>query len=251
MPLRSAQPSSARRRLPLALSLAFHGLVLAALCRFAPLHRATAIDAEPLTVRFVPHACSAQEPLECAPCLDRKTLPPESSAPALPAPAPSAEELLATLPQETCTFATEEPASARRSVLGAGLYACTHLPHGPVAATAAGPATTAAEPVASACAATPAAVNVLPEPLDCPAPEYPAGSATANECGKVRLQISLGADGRVEKVRILRSSGFARLDEAAERGVEQWRFRPALVAGTPARWTLEHTIVFRSASARG
>jgi protein TonB len=49
----------------------------------------------------------------------------------------------------------------------------------------------------------------------------------------------------VESVRVLRSSGFARLDEAAESGVRNWRFRPARRAGSAVAWRLVHSIVFR------
>ena len=84
-------------------------------------------------------------------------------------------------------------------------------------------------------------------PLDCPAPEYPAASATVNEQGRVRLEIRIDSAGRVESVRILHSSGFARLDEAAEVAVRRWRFRPAQCSGVALAWRLEHTIVFRVA----
>lgn len=229
------------RRLPLALSLAFHGLALAALCHFAPRSKPAASEFEPLSVRFVERApVTHEESVEPAPALDRRLLPPEPDLAAAPAPAPSAEEFFAELPAETFSFATEVPASAPRSVIGAGVYGFARLPRGPAAAAVA-PAAPVAGPDCS----------IPPEPLDCPAPEYPAGSATVSESGKVRLSITLGTDGRVEGVRILHSSGFARLDEAAEHGVEHWRFRPALRAGSPVRWTLEHTIVFRVAGARG
>jgi protein TonB len=246
MPSRNAARLFAGRRLPLALSLAFHGLALAALCRFAPLGTPRASEAEPLTVHFVAHASSTSEELEAAPHLDRKALPPEPSLQSAPTPSPNAEELFAELPPETFACATEVPASARRSVIGAGLYAAARFPHAPtvVAAAADAPRTLDAASPAQECA-------LPPEPLDCPPPEYPAGAASVSECGRVRLEIAIGEDGRVESARILCSSGFARLDEAAQRGVEHWRFRPARRGGVPLRWTLEHTIVFRVASARG
>ena len=240
---------SRTRRLPLALSLAFHGLALAALCQFAPRTKPSAPQAEPLAVRFVAHASiPREEPVEVVAFHDRKTLPPEPSSPQLLPQTENAAELFAELPAETFSFATEVPASARRSLIGASLYGSARLPHAAAApATAACATPGAVEP----CAVAPAEGVSAPVPLDCPAPEYPAGAASVHECGKVRLSISLGEDGRVESLRILQSSGYARLDEAAVRAVERWRFRPACRAGAATRWTFEHAIVFREAVARG
>jgi periplasmic protein TonB len=88
-----------------------------------------------------------------------------------------------------------------------------------------------------------------PVPLECAAPEYPAGAASVSEQGRVQLELAIGSSGRVESVRVLRSSGFARLDEAALAGVRRWRFEPARRDGVAVAWRLEHTIVFRIASA--
>lgn len=60
--------------------------------------------------------------------------------------------------------------------------------------------------------------------LDNPPPPYPRLSRQLGEEGTVLLKVQVGADGRALQVRLLSSSGFARLDEAAETTVAQWRF---------------------------
>jgi len=53
--------------------------------------------------------------------------------------------------------------------------------------------------------------------LSAPNPEdfYPTYSKHAGESGTVRLLLRVGPNGRVMQVKILRSSSFARLDQAA------------------------------------
>jgi protein TonB len=63
--------------------------------------------------------------------------------------------------------------------------------------------------------------------LDNPAPAYPAMSRRQHEEGRVTLRVRVGADGRAESVEIAASSGFDRLDRAAQDAVRRWRFVPA------------------------
>jgi TonB family protein len=58
-------------------------------------------------------------------------------------------------------------------------------------------------------------------------PGYPAESRRAGEEGTVRVRFEVLASGRVGRVTLAASSGFARLDEAARNGVQGWRFEPA------------------------
>ncbi len=60
-----------------------------------------------------------------------------------------------------------------------------------------------------------------------PKPVYPHASRRLGEQGKVLLRVFVSAAGQAEKVEIKLSSGFARLDQAAEDAVSQWRFVPA------------------------
>jgi protein TonB len=53
------------------------------------------------------------------------------------------------------------------------------------------------------------------------------------EQGIVTLNVLVNISGAVEKLDIAKSSGFARLDEAASRAVQSWRFSAGTRAGVP------------------
>jgi protein TonB len=59
-----------------------------------------------------------------------------------------------------------------------------------------------------------------------PKPPYPPASRQAREEGVVLLRVNVTEQGRTSSVRVMRSSGFARLDESARVTVQRWRFRP-------------------------
>lgn len=63
--------------------------------------------------------------------------------------------------------------------------------------------------------------------LNNPKPSYPALSQRMREEGTVKLRVFVSAEGRAEKIELSESSGFRRLDEAAEKAVARWRFVPA------------------------
>jgi periplasmic protein TonB len=69
-------------------------------------------------------------------------------------------------------------------------------------------------------------------------PIYPSVSRKLNEQGTVTLMIYVLPDGRVGDVRVDKSSGFPRLDEAAVQAARKgWRFRPAKQGGAAvASW---------------
>jgi protein TonB len=74
-------------------------------------------------------------------------------------------------------------------------------------------------------------------------PEYPALSRKRREQGVVVLLADIDA-GRTESVRVERSSGHLRLDEAAMRAVKEWRFDtsaygPRVTARIPFRFELK------------
>lgn len=66
-------------------------------------------------------------------------------------------------------------------------------------------------------------------------PSYPVESRRKKEQGTVELLLILAADGRVETISISRSSGFARLDDAALGAVRRWRWAPTLRDGAPVK----------------
>lgn len=63
--------------------------------------------------------------------------------------------------------------------------------------------------------------------LDNPAPVYPPISRRNGEEGKVVLRVQVEADGRPSQILVRSSSGFERLDKAAENAVRRWQFVPA------------------------
>jgi protein TonB len=68
-------------------------------------------------------------------------------------------------------------------------------------------------------------------------PDYPAMSRRIGEQGVVALRVMIGIDGRASEVLVTRSSGSARLDQAAIAAIRQWRFIPAQQGGRPvSQW---------------
>lgn len=63
---------------------------------------------------------------------------------------------------------------------------------------------------------------------------YPAPSIRGHEQGTVLLRVLVDAEGRVERVEVARSSGYARLDAAGREAVLRGRFKPVLIDGKPA-----------------
>ncbi len=63
--------------------------------------------------------------------------------------------------------------------------------------------------------------------LNNPPPSYPPQSRQLGEQGKVLLRVLVNANGDVEQVNLRKSSGYQRLDQAAQDSVKQWRFVPA------------------------
>ncbi len=53
------------------------------------------------------------------------------------------------------------------------------------------------------------------------------------EEGTVKLRVMVSASGHVDTIRIQQSSGYAALDKAAVKAVQQWTFTPGQAAGKP------------------
>jgi protein TonB len=76
-------------------------------------------------------------------------------------------------------------------------------------------------------------------------PEYPMLAQQARVQGFVILEARVGTNGAVQSVKVLRSIPL--LDEAAIAAVQQWRYQPLLLNGTPMPFVLTVTVVFRIA----
>jgi protein TonB len=73
-------------------------------------------------------------------------------------------------------------------------------------------------------------------------PEYPAHARAARVQGIVILEAVLDETGRVDRLRILRSTPL--LDEAAMSAVRQWRYTPTLLNGVPVPVLMTITVRF-------
>ena len=76
-------------------------------------------------------------------------------------------------------------------------------------------------------------------------PQYPPVSRRLEEEGRAVLEVRVGADGSVLSARVVESSGYWRLDNAALRAVRIARFTPARRFGRPVASTLRLTFAFR------
>jgi periplasmic protein TonB len=99
-------------------------------------------------------------------------------------------------------------------------------------------------PVAVIASPAPAPLSakvVLPssdgEYLHNPKPIYPSMSKRLGEQGNVDIRIFVSAEGLPQKVELLKTSGFERLDQAALAVVTRWTFVPGKRGGVPeAMW---------------
>jgi periplasmic protein TonB len=76
-------------------------------------------------------------------------------------------------------------------------------------------------------------------------PAYPFLSRRRGEQGRVTVEVEVLADGRAGALRIVSSSGYPLLDEAALRALRETRFEPASRGGRPVRAAARWVIVFR------
>jgi protein TonB len=88
-------------------------------------------------------------------------------------------------------------------------------------------------------------VKRMPVPIRVPQVPYPRAAKRANIEGTVKLEVTVGTDGRVLRVRVLKSLGYG-LDEAAVRALRRARFKPAIGSdGKPMVYKLRYKYTFR------
>jgi protein TonB len=73
-------------------------------------------------------------------------------------------------------------------------------------------------------------------------PVYPNNARMNRVQGKVLLRAVIGKDGRVEKLEVV--SGPKELTQAAVDAVQQWRYRPYYLAGSPVEVDTQITVNF-------
>ena len=76
-------------------------------------------------------------------------------------------------------------------------------------------------------------------------PDYPNGARRRGEQGEVLVELDVNADGGVDSVRVVRSSGFAELDRAAVQAARTARFEPARSGESSVASTVRLPLSFR------
>jgi protein TonB len=76
-------------------------------------------------------------------------------------------------------------------------------------------------------------------------PAYPRQARLRGEQGMVLLLVRVSEVGRVSDVRVVRSSGFESLDEAALTAVKRWTFHPARRGDKPVEMSVHVPVHFR------
>ena len=88
-------------------------------------------------------------------------------------------------------------------------------------------------------------VDVPPKPKQTIKPDYPESSRKRGEEGDVSLEFSVNRNGGVDRVFVLRSSGFPDLDDAAVQAVKCAEFDPAKSGDMPVSSVARLTLSFK------
>lgn len=179
--------------------------------------------------------------------------PPQVQAPPAPAPAPRPEprpqvqpepKPVATPPKPVvrerrpAPAPAPRPAAAPEPALAPAPPVAFPDPNAPSAPAAAPAVPAAPGPATAAAPAAPAAAKVeLPttnaDYLRNPPPAYPRMSFRLGEEGTTIVRVLIGTDGRALQAQVARSSGYARLDQAAEATARSWQYVPGKRGGVP------------------
>lgn len=79
----------------------------------------------------------------------------------------------------------------------------------------------------------------------CASPEYPSASRRDEEEGVAVMRITVDADGGISDAIVEKSSGFARLDEAARKTAMRCKAKPATLDGKPEKGSARASFTFR------
>jgi len=72
----------------------------------------------------------------------------------------------------------------------------------------------------------------------CTKPKYPPADMRADHQGTVKIDYLVNEEGKAVDSRIVQSTGYPAMDEAARIAIQKCRFKPALLDGRPvAKWT--------------
>ena len=79
----------------------------------------------------------------------------------------------------------------------------------------------------------------------CPKPKKSAESDDLEEAGTVKLSFYVDIGGNVVDSKVIKSSGFSRLDETARKAISQCKFSPVTVDGVPEKTWINQEIEFK------
>ncbi|NIJ08781.1 protein TonB [Sphingomonas vulcanisoli] len=139
------------------------------------------------------------------------------------APPPEAADVKVQTPIVAPPPIVQQPVAIQQPVISAPIPVTSAPP--PVTAAPAAPIVAEAAPIIPP--------DGMAATLGNPAPRYPMESRRNHEEGTVRLRVLISSQGTVEDIKVAKSSGFDRLDDAALSAVRKWRFRPGTQAGVP------------------
>ncbi|MCL2891889.1 energy transducer TonB [Brenneria tiliae] len=208
--LNALRPSRPQYWLAAILTLTLHAAALSLLNRPATLPVTAPPRPQPVSVELV-----AAVPEEPAPEVV------EPAAPSEPEPPPPETKTVdenALLPP---VVEKKPPPAAKKKVAVKKRQTAPKPPAEPKPASA----STAPSPAAAQAPLTPPLANA--DYLHNPAPAYPDVAISRGHEGTVLLNVQVRADGKVQTIRIQKSSGYPALDDAARDTVLRWSFVPA------------------------
>ncbi|MBE7417274.1 MAG: TonB family protein [Ideonella sp.] len=174
---------------------------------------------------------------EVAPIVVDWIAPPEPPAPAAPPP-PKPQPIRKLQPKPVIV---SEPAPTPEPP---AFVAPPAPPPEPVAAAPEPVAMVAAAPAPPSPPAPPTIAITAVEYLTPPVLTYPAAARRAREQGQVHVRVLVDARGTPQQTTLIRSSGHARLDEAALATVRRTRFKPYTENGLPLPFWVVMPLVF-------
>jgi protein TonB len=93
--------------------------------------------------------------------------------------------------------------------------------------------------------APPALREIKPSYRDNPAPQYPRLARRRGYQGTVILDVLVDPEGRVDDLRLFKSSGYSSLDRTAIASVREWSFEPGRKGGEKVKMWVRVPISFR------
>jgi|GEM_PF-1610049 len=173
----------------------------------------------------------------------------QDAAPQPPSPVPSLAPAAPGAPPQVTPVAKPAATPTRRAI--APPRVSTAVPSGPAAEAAprSVPTPAAGDGMAETVTAQTSVRSAAPGyhlgAVETPAPDYPFAARKRRRQGLVLVQLDVGADGRVDRVVLLESSGDSTLDEAAMTTLGRWRLRPATENNNPVSGRVEVPVRFR------